>query len=665
VPVGIAWLPPAREGGRRFAVRDLRALTDPSRPRGRAQTRILNREPERCRIVVGEPATPGELRERWERHSGQPGEGGPFARFVERQARLAVDRVERRTLGARYKTAHDIVEDLTASRSFRAGAERLARSQGRDTGAVMDEARACLTEMASVQNRFARDVWAQLSKFLWGRAYDLDVDEAALERLRSLNDRYPMVFLPSHKSNLDGFVMSSVTYEHGFPANHIVGGINMGFWPLGALGRRVGVVWIRRSFGGDDVYKFALRRYLAHLASKRFNLEWYIEGGRSRTGKLLPPKMGLLNYLAKGVAEAGVEEIMLVPVSIVYDRLNELVEVTAQVRGAKKRPEGTRWLVRYARSQRGDLGKVHVNFGEPVPLRTALAGDDPNALSKVAFEVCTRINRATPITPISLVTLALLGAKGRAVTLAEAQALVDPVRRYVARRGLPVTEELETQRVLDILVEHGVVEAYDDGAEPVYRIGADRDLAASFYRNVVIHWFVNRAIVELSLAAGGDDLDSALHEAFHLRDLLKFEFFFSEKAEFQDELRAEAALIDPEWRTTDLGRALTDSGGHFADRVLRSFLEAYAVVADRLVARAGAAVDEGELVSECVAVGRQYHLQGRIANIEAVSSELFKTGIKLAGNRGLIEGGGDVATRREAFRDELADVLRRLEVLAR
>ena len=139
--------------------------------------------------------------------------------------------------------------------------------------------------------------------------------------------------------------MSSVTYENGFPANHIVGGINMGFWPLGPLGRRVGVVWIRRSFGGNEVYKYALRRYLAHLASKRFNLEWYIEGGRSRTGKLLPPRMGLLNYLAKGVEEAGVEEVMLVPVSIVYDRLNELVETTSQARGAKKRPEGTRWLV--------------------------------------------------------------------------------------------------------------------------------------------------------------------------------------------------------------------------------------------------------------------------------------------------------------------------------
>jgi glycerol-3-phosphate O-acyltransferase len=656
-PVGVSWLPPERDDGRHFSVRDLRLLSDPSKPRARAQEKLLASAPERCRVVVGEPAAVEELRERWERHSGEAGDGEGFTKFVARQARLAVDRAERSLLGARYKTARDIVEDLLASRGFRDGAAQLG-----DTDAVIEEAREYLTELASVQNRFARDVWAQGSKLLWGRAYELDVDTESLERLRALNERYPLVFLPSHKSNLDGFVMSSVTYEYGFPANHIVGGINMGFWPLGPLGRRVGVVWIRRSFGGNEVYKYALRRYLAHLASKRFNLEWYIEGGRSRTGKLLPPRMGLLNYLAKGVEEAGVDEVMLVPVSVTYDRLNELVETTAQARGAKKRPEGFSWLVRYGRSQRGDLGRVRVRFGEPVALRSSLAGGDPNALSKAAFEVCTRINRVTPVTPISLVTLALLGTDGHAVTVAQAQDAIEPVRSYVVRRALPGSDELGDltsadgiARVLAILVEHGVVETFDGGAEPVYRIGADRDLEAAFYRNVVIHWFVNRAIAELALTAG-EDLEDALQHAFRLRDLLKFEFFFASKREFRDELQAEAALIDPDWAAKDLDAALAASGGHFADRVLRSFLEAYWVVADRLVTSGGARVQADEIVEECLGVGRQYHLQGRIQSAEAVSSELFKTGLKLAANRGLLDGGEG----RAAFKTELEGWLRRL-----
>jgi glycerol-3-phosphate O-acyltransferase len=210
------------------------------------------------------------------------------------------------------------------------------------------------------------------------------------------------------------------------------------------------------------------------------------------------------------------------------------------------------------------------------------------------------------------------------------------------RRALPGSKELDTdiERTLDTLVEHGVVEKFSQGAEPVYRIGADRDLAAAFYRNVVIHWFVNRAIAEVALAATGD-MEDALQYAFRLRDLLKFEFFFARKREFRDELRSEHALLE--------------TGGRFADRVLRSFLEAYWVVADRLCAHDGP-VEKDALVKECLGVGRQYHLQGRIESAEAVSSELFKTGLKLAANRGLLEN----ADGREAFKAELEEVLGRL-----
>jgi glycerol-3-phosphate O-acyltransferase len=588
----------------------------------------------------------------------------------------------------REKTPRDIVDELSSSATFREGAEGLAVQLGRDPSEVIDEARLYLAEMASVQNHIACDLWARLSRFLWRRAYRLDVEPDALERLRSLGADHSLVFLPSHKSYLDGFVIASLTGEHGLPHNHILAGSNMAFWPLGPLGRRAGVVWIRRSFGGNEVYKYAVRRYLAYLAAKRLNLEWYIEGRRSRTGKLLPPRMGLLNYLARGVEEAGVEEVMLVPVSIAYDQLHEVVEMTAQSRGAVKRPEGLGWMLRYVRRQRGDMGSVYVRFGEPVPLRATLASarvghpERSLALSKVGFEVCTRINRATPLTPLSLVTLALLGTGERAVTVAQAQRAIQPLHDYVVRRELPRAGDIDRLAdpdgigaALDTLVAYGIAEVFADGSEPVYRVRPDRDLPAAFYRNVVIHWFVNRAILELGLvtaaeaASGADAVSAGIQEAMLIRDLLKFEFFFAEKRAFVEELRAELALIDPSWREKGiaglqtLGEALAASGGHFADRVLRSFLEAYYIVADRLAAAGSQPIDEPALVKQCLSVGRQYQLQGRIVSAEAISSELFGTALKLAANRELLSPGEHVAERREAFRLQLADVLRRLEVL--
>lgn len=687
-PVGVVWGARDRDGERRFLLRDLRSFRDPSQPGDRKQGRIARREPDRVSIVVGEPAPFEELKRRWDDHHGPVGVGRELGAFIVRQARLAVARSERSSVGERYKTADDVADDLVASPDFQEAASDLATRVGRGLEEVLAEARVCLGEMATVQSRFARDVWNQFAQFAWNRAYRLDVDEAQVEQLRALHQRNALVFLPSHKSNLDSMVMSSTLHEHGFPPNHIMGGINLAFWPMGALGRRVGVVFIRRSFGGDEVYKFTLRRYLAYLASKRLNLEWYIEGGRSRTGKLRPARMGLLDYLARGVEEVGVPEVSLVPVSITYDRLREVADMTAEARGGAKQREGVRWMIGYLRSQRAPLGEVHVRFGEPLELRAALAGasgeERSRAMSKVAFEVCTRINRATPINPTALVTLALLGADGWAVSLTQAATLVRPLLDYVNARHIPGVSDLSVlatatglRPVLRSLVEIGVVEEFSGGADPVFRISPERELVAAFYRNTAIHWFVTRAIVELALVPaaehqGRDRMTAVLDTALDLRDLLKFEFFFAEKAEFSAEVEREVRLIAPDWRPEDeevvarLGASVAAAGALVADRVLRSFLEAYWLVADRLVALGGGAVDERKFLASCLEVGRQYQLQRRIVSGEAISVELFKNALQLADNRRLLDDSNpDRAEGRLKLAGELHEALRRLERLNR
>jgi glycerol-3-phosphate O-acyltransferase len=563
---------------------------------------------------------------------------------------------------------------------------------------VLTDARAYLQEMATQQQRVARDVWVRWARFLYERAYDLKVDPADMERLRELSAKHPLVFLPSHRSNLDGYVMAALLHDHGLPPNHTLGGINMAFWPLGPLGRRVGVIWIRRTFKGNEVYKFTLRRYLGFLVQKRFNLEWYIEGGRSRTGKLLPPRLGLFNYLADAVEELGIEDVQVVPVSITYDELQEVAEMTTESRGQKKPAEGVRWLVDFARSQQGTFGGVHVTFGEPLALTPALreqAGDPPAddpaavaaasrlARSKVAFEILTRINRATPVTPTSLVTLALLGGEDRALTVEELRTALTPQLEHVRVREIPGSERAEeltttdgVRRAIATLRGNGVVETFSDGPEPVVRIGPEQELVAAFYRNTAIHWFLNRAIVELGLfgaatrETGEDPAAAALEDAFRIRDLLKFEFFFPEKDEFKAELQAEVARIDPSWREqgpdriTELGEAIGASGILMAHRVLRSFVESYLIVADHLARQGDDAVDADEVVQGSLDLGRQYRLQRIVTSEEAVSTHLFRSALKLAANRDLVDPGPELAARRTAFAEELRDVQRRLRHIA-
>jgi glycerol-3-phosphate O-acyltransferase len=522
----------------------------------------------------------------------------------------------------------------------------------------------------------AVDLLSSTLRPLHAYAWDVQVDTAGLERSRALNREHALVFLPSHRSYADPLLLADVLAGHDFPRNHVLGGDNLRFWPIAPLARRAGVVFIRRSFGDDEIYKLALREYLGFLLAKRFNLEWYMEGGRSRTGKLRPPRYGLLGYVAEAVARGRAEDACLVPVAITYDQLREVSAMAAEQAGAAKKAEGISWLATYARGQLARIGTVHVRFAEPISLRAALPPGGPDgdkdawrlALQKVAFEVAVRINRVTPVTATALVTLALLGVRDRALTLGQVRGVLEPLRGYLVERGVPHSREiLDTgagvQRVLGALSQQNVVTVYAGGEEPVYAIERGQHLVAAFYRNSAIHHFVDRAVAELVLLSppGG-----RWDEAMRLRDQLKFEFFFPDKTAYRAALQAELDRLDPGWETVADGRAVLERSDLLvANRVLRSFLDAQLVVAERLAARSeDKRFAEREFLGECGGVGQQMLLQGRLHGPESLSRELFAGAVKLAENLDLLGPGGDeLAQRRQAFAGRLHDDVARLIVI--
>jgi glycerol-3-phosphate O-acyltransferase len=672
-PVGVSWLPPERSGVRRGSILDLLVLANPRRPHARRQERIVRRDPERGRVVEGAPARVSELRERFAGVTGRSPDAGGFGAFVARQGRLALEREERSATGDRYKVPRLVAEDIVASSRFDAMVHDLAEQVGEPPQAVEAEAKGALDEMVASQSRLAIDVWDEFTGWM-ARAYTLDVDERNLDRIRELGRRHTLIFLPSHRSYLDPMVLRHALAGRGFSPNHTLGGVNTAVWPIGPIARRSGLIFIPRTLKDAPIHKAVLREYIAYLLRKRFNLEWYIEGGRSRTGKLRPPRYGLLAYVVDAFRSSPDREVYLVPTSIVYDQLPEVGTMAAEDRGGTKTPESFKWLVDYARSQSKPMGRAHVTVGEPLGLGAALAEDD--SVPKVAFEVCHRINRVTPVTPMSIVTMAMLGAEGRGLTLEEGRAIVQPILDYLDRRHLPVTTEVRAgdlgylRDALNALVRQGVVTEYPGGAEPVYAIDADKHLEAAFYRNASIHFFVTRGIVELALLhaaeTNADDLEDAVwQEALRLRDLLKFEFFFARKREFAEEIRAEADLMAPGWE--DQATAAEDIEGRLlgqplllAPRVLRPFVEAYRVVAEELARRTPPEpADEKAFVAECVEVGLQQHVRRNLVAAESVSAELFRGALRLAANRGL-----DTTEKRQAFAAEVADVDRRLGVIA-
>jgi glycerol-3-phosphate O-acyltransferase len=529
---------------------------------------------------------------------------------------------------------------------------------------------------------------------LLSRRYRIDVDRGSLERLRELDKEHAIVWLPSHRSYLDMFYLEQVAQEAGIAPAYVLGGDNLDFWPIGPILRRAGVLYIRRDTQDNPVYRFALRSYLGYLVETGQNLSWSIEGGRSRTGKLRPPRYGALRYVVDAVRESEGPDAMVVPVSVVYEQLAEVTSMTAEALGGNKKPEGIGWLLRFARTQPGRMSGVRIDFGEPTGMRERIRDieRDPRVngkeVERFAVEVCHRINRVTPAIPTAIVTFALLGAE-RALTLDETLEAMAPILAYL--RDHPTTPttlgaQLEdagwVSGALDRLTESGVLQRFTGGEQTVWYIAPEQHLVAAFYRNTLIHLLVNRAIAELATFMArehgvGDLREAIWNYAMSLRQLLKFEFFFASRAEFNEELRAEVALFDPDWEGQQVREPIVTreqlelwfekSRPHLAHLILRPYFDAYRVVADELVLWPhDREIDRDKFLERCLGFGQQQVLQGKLHSPESVTLELFRNALQLAGHRGLVAGTGrDVHQMRRTFAENIRQIVDDLDTLSR
>jgi len=695
VPVRVAWLPEERGGRRTARVADLLPGHDPYQPSENRERRILARAPGRARVLAGEPATVASLRQRWLEATGGDGD---FAGYVARRATLALDRAEYRLRGPRYKTPSLVKEEILASRRFRAGLRELrdeAPVPAADSARLLDEAGRILDELVAGWSRRLIDVMPTAGRLIFQRGFDpqIDYDETQVERMRAAMQRHPTILLWSHRSNLDTLVLAAALQEKGLPPAHLFAGINMAFGPMGAIMRRAGVIFIRRSLGEDKLYRYVLREYIGYVLEKRFNLSWSIEGTRSRTGKMLPPRLGLLSYAADAYTGRRVDDVQLLPVSITFDQLHEVGEYAEYARGGQKRPEGFGWLYGFIKAQGArHYGKIYVRFGEPVALSAFLGPPggpvavDPAArrlaLQKTAFEVAWRINQGMPVTATAVVTTILLAMQGAALTFEQIRLGVADALAYLSVRFVPTTASLRAlaapepvRATLDALRQGGLVSYSGEGREPVWLIGPDQQLAATFYRNSLVHFVLDTALCELAVLrageAGADPVGAFWAEIAWLRDLLKFEFYFKDREEHMRAVRAEMDRHDPAWEERlrsgpdEAGSLLAEIRPLVSHVVVRPFVEAYRIVADVLasddVVGPAGSVDDAEVIRRALGLGRQYVAQRRLRSSESVSALLFGTALQLARNKGLLEPGAEAAVARAAFLAELRELLRRLD----
>jgi glycerol-3-phosphate O-acyltransferase len=627
-------------------------------------------------VVAGEPAKVSELRQQWSdtTTAENPRE---FARFVIRRAILAIERVELRLLGPEYKSPRLIKPEMLASARFREGLERIP-------GADLEKAGDMLDELSTGWSRFSVDLIPSLGRAIFSRGFDpnIDYDRDQIESMRRNLEDHPAVLLFSHRSYLDGVIVPVAMQENRLPPVHTFAGINLSFGFMGPLMRHSGVIFIRRKLD-DPLYKYVLRQFVGYIVEKRFNLSWSIEGTRSRTGKMLPPKLGLLAYVADAYLDGRSEDILLQPVSISFDQLHETAEYAAYARGGEKTPEGLSWMYNFIKAQgERNYGKIYVRFPEAVSMREYLgephgpmAADEAAkrlALQKMAFEVAWRILRATPVNATALVSALLLAARSRALTLDQLHHTLQDSLDYLERKQIPMTNSALRLRTadgvraaVDALSSGHPVTRVDGGREPVWYIAPSDEHEASFYRNTLIDAFLETSLVELALAyaqrAQGDRVEAFWTQVMRLRDLLKFDFYFADSAAFREHVDEEMSWHE-DWETH------VAAGGEQIDMLLRAkrplvvgamlrpFFEAYEIVAD-VLCDAPAEIDEKELTNKALGLGRQYAAQDRVRSHDAVSALLFATARQVAADQHLLEPAADLPERRSHFHDELRAIL--------
>lgn len=557
---------------------------------------------------------------------------------------------------------------LLADAKFQKKLAQLAQELEMPLAQVQAKAKEYIAELYTIHQPIADVLMLQGAQYLLGRGYEktIDVNPTEIKQLTKLVHRYPVAYVMTHKTYIDMLVLAIALYRYGLPIPYTFAGINMSFLGLGQFARQTGAIFIRRSFKENHIYKTTLRYFIASLVQQKSDFMWAIEGTRSRTGKLVWPKMGILKYIAEA-GEYSKQEVKYIPVSIVYDLIPDVKAMTEEGRGKDKSPESLWWWINYLNSIQGDLGRISLRLGEPLDARgkhdALIPGvetqdnSEQTMIPRFAFELAHHINRITPVTTTSLVCTALLSKysmskKAIDSDVADLMHLIEVHKPdALVDRSRPIGESV--QNALNRLIKDQLVRQQGSGLEAKYSIVTENHLPTTYYANMAVHHFYRRAFIELALAklsqvAPKERLAHFWRDIMELRDLFKFEFFYSDKAAFSDQIEEDLSVFAENWEdffadpSADFHKILEKQHVLVAPVVLYTYIEAYRVVAYGLQhLPPNEEFKEAKFLQDCLLLGEELHWQGRVHRLEAVSKPFLQNALRLAKNYQLIPNNKD------------------------
>lgn len=443
-----------------------------------------------------------------------------IAQKLARVAKIHFARQRLAAIGPRLPVRQDLFNKLLQSKAIAKAIEDEARSKKISLEKAQQNAVELMEEIAANFSYEAIRLTDRVMGWLWSKLYQ-GINVHGGERVRQLaQDGHEIVYVPCHRSHMDYLLLSYVLYHQGLVPPHIAAGINLNFWPAGPIFRRLGAFFIRRTFKGNKLYSTVFREYLGELFTRGYSVEYFVEGGRSRTGRLLDPKTGTLSMTIQAMLRGGNRPITLVPIYIGYEHVMEVGTYAKELRGATKEKEGFMQMVRGLRKLR-NLGQGYVNFGEPLPLVAYLNKHVPEwrdaidpleaqrpawltpAVNDIAQRVMVRINNAGAANAMNLCVTALLASRQRSLTreqLIEQLACYTQLMRNVPYSPDATVPDMTPEKLLDHALGMGKFEIEQDNIGEIIVLPREQAVLMTYYRNNIHHMLVMPSVIAVILA---------------------------------------------------------------------------------------------------------------------------------------------------------------------
>jgi glycerol-3-phosphate O-acyltransferase len=619
--------------------------------------------------IFVELSPPLNLRQ-WLNRSGDPENPVEHQTLrLRRRLLLQHNRHRQSITGPILKSNEELKESILTSDRMQSFIKKHAESRQEPIHKIRKQANEYLDEIAARYSPSMIRIMSSAVGWIINSMFDgAVIDRVGLARVKAMSMQGPLILIPCHKSHIDYLILSYVLYQNNMPCPHIAAGKNLSFWPLGPLFRSGGAFFLRRTFRGAVLYSRVFSAYIHKLLEEGFNVELFIEGGRSRSGKLLMPKLGMISILLDAYRHGACEDMIFVPVYIGYDQIIEEQAYIKEVEGGKKEDENLSQVIRARRFLKKRYGKIYINFHEPISTRELLVDStvpldqmpqkEVNALCRnLGWRIINAIDQQTVVTPHGLVAAAILNIAKPRFTREE---LMEAVNTYLAfttaqNAKLADTIIVNPDGAMEYAIEQYLSrklleKAPGDQELPEnqidYMINASRRSLLEFYKNNCISYFVPAAFTALAILqkdAFQFNAADLQNEYNFFQDFFKYEFAFDLERLAGQYLREsinafiDDAMLMPHQTLPDQYQ-ITSSGYRklklFA-AFLKPYFESYRVVLHFLRTNRREKMETKDKIKKIQNLGFQMVKNKEIELIESVSTINYTNGLTYFSTNGI------------------------------